>query len=281
MQLTRTDDIGRNPLYLAAQFGILKLVELFVNTEGSEINESGEKGKTPLHIACFNGHFDVVKFLIESGADPNIHDELLLWTPIFYAVVHKHYDILKYMIRKENIDLNASDSQGRSPLWIAAMKGYCDVIAILLMGNTDINLCDDSGRTPLYIATQMHQIDAMILLIEEGCDLDIRDSYERPILLLAYKLTPEYDQEVQLLIDSGADQTCIEMERAIDNELEKPNMLYPCNGKVVESIDVNLRVLCWTREDTRLWAGTYEGYILVWDIEVYLFAKNINIRQMS
>ena len=59
------------PLYYAASFGLLSVVQHLVQT-GSAIDLPGGRAlATPLQVAVFRDHLCVVRFLLENGANPN------------------------------------------------------------------------------------------------------------------------------------------------------------------------------------------------------------------
>jgi ankyrin repeat protein len=49
--------IFRSPLYLAAQYGSVKLVEKLMATAAVNIDQADHDGWTPLFVAAYNGHF--------------------------------------------------------------------------------------------------------------------------------------------------------------------------------------------------------------------------------
>jgi len=60
---------GATPLYIAAQRGHLKVVQLLVQA-GVEIDKATTDTRTtPLQIATHNCHVEVARLLIDSGAD--------------------------------------------------------------------------------------------------------------------------------------------------------------------------------------------------------------------
>ena len=62
---------GATPLFIASQNGYDKVVQILAHIEGVDINKTWN-GATPLFQASQNGHDKVVKTLLEAGADPTI-----------------------------------------------------------------------------------------------------------------------------------------------------------------------------------------------------------------
>lgn len=59
-RLTLIDEF-RCPLYLAAQYGSVKLVEKLIATGAANIDQPDNDGWTPLFVACYNGHYGILK----------------------------------------------------------------------------------------------------------------------------------------------------------------------------------------------------------------------------
>lgn len=94
---------------------------------------------TLLGIAANNGAKQTVISLMQNGANPkirNIHGE----TPIFLAVGRERIEIVKYIVEHSSIDLNIPDSQGRTPLHIAALVGNHTIGEYLISKGANPNI---------------------------------------------------------------------------------------------------------------------------------------------
>lgn len=100
--------------------------------------------------------------------------------------------------------------EGLSPLEHAITKGYIHSVKYLIENGADLARQNESGRTPLMCASGLNpgSIDSVRLLIEES-DIDCQDDIGRTALMHACqkfddKIKIEADEEIRLLIDSGA-----------------------------------------------------------------------------
>ncbi|PNX94152.1 potassium channel SKOR-like protein, partial [Trifolium pratense] len=81
---------------------------------------------------------------------------------------------LKSLIRA-GADPKKTDYDGRSPLHLAACRGYEDITLFLIQEGVDINIKDNFGNTPLLEAVKSGHDRIAALLVKEGASLKIDD----------------------------------------------------------------------------------------------------------
>ncbi|MFQ6629145.1 hypothetical protein Gotur_007188 [Gossypium turneri] len=94
-----------------------------------------------LNCAAYNGDLHRLKRLIGAGADPN-----------------------------------KTDYDGRSPLHIAASRGYEDITGFLIEQKVDLNISDKFGNTPLLEAIKHGHDQVTYLLVQAGALLAMDDA---------------------------------------------------------------------------------------------------------
>ncbi|XP_078159636.1 potassium channel KOR1-like isoform X1 [Carex rostrata] len=107
---------------------------------------------------------------------------------------------LKSLIRA-GADPKKTDYDGRSPLHLAAMKGYEDIVSFLISEGVDVNLTDKFGNTPLLEAVKEAHDRVSSLLFSKGAILNLKDAGSQLCTAVARGET----DFVRRLISYGAD----------------------------------------------------------------------------
>ncbi|XP_066532721.1 ankyrin repeat domain-containing protein 6b isoform X2 [Hoplias malabaricus] len=91
---------------------------------------------------------------------------------------------------------------GRTPLHLAAYKGYIEVVRILLKAGCDLDIQDDGDQTALHRAAVVGNSDVISALIQEGCALDRQDKDGNTAL---HEVSWHgFSQSVKILVKAGA-----------------------------------------------------------------------------
>ncbi|KAF2545542.1 hypothetical protein F2Q70_00024098 [Brassica cretica] len=96
---------------------------------------------------------------------------LKLNSAAFYGDLYQ----LKSLIRA-GADPNKTDYDGRSPLHLAASRGYEDITLYLIQESVDVNIKDKLGNTPLLEAIKNGNDRVATLLVKEGATLSIENA---------------------------------------------------------------------------------------------------------
>jgi ankyrin repeat domain-containing protein 50 len=113
------------------------------------------------------------------------------------------YDLLLRLFKGKAVNTNATDEDGRTPLWWAAWNGHEAVVELLLdSSKVDADSKDSGGRTPLsWAAENGHQPVVKLLLDSDKVDSDSKDSDGRTPLSWAAR--NRHLAVIKLLLDSG------------------------------------------------------------------------------
>ena len=193
------------PLALAASGGYVSIIKLLL-AHGAEINSrTGSKlGISPLMLAAMNGHTASVKLLLDMGSDINAQIETNRNTALTLACFQGRHEVVSLLLdRKANVEHRAKT--GLTPLMEAASGGFVDVGRVLLDKGADVNAppVPSSRDTALTIAADKGHCRFVELLLSRGAQVDVRNKKGNSSLWLA--ANGGHLDVVQLLHSAGAD----------------------------------------------------------------------------
>lgn len=118
----------------------------------------------------------------------------------------------------------------------ASLNGQYDVVMNLLSEDVNVNATDPVGRTPLMYAAYNGHLEIAKALIDKGATVDMKDLYGRTALMFAS--TGPYTETVQLLLDHHADPNMTDTEEhftalmyaAAEGQLEVVKLLLDNNA---------------------------------------------------
>uniref|UniRef100_A0ABD2XBK6 Uncharacterized protein n=1 Tax=Trichogramma kaykai TaxID=54128 RepID=A0ABD2XBK6_9HYME len=176
-----------------------------------QINARDKKGQTPLHYAVYKGNVQIVISLLEIGADANVADtEGLTPLHIIYDSLLAHCILRISSENEQQMQVNARDKLGRTPLHYAVFTYRRDYVTMLLTKGADPNSADAEGVTPLHIICQKKYDDGMTKFFFEICKeenqtvrVDVRDMLGRtPMQWAVAQFSPSV---VDILLAHGAE----------------------------------------------------------------------------
>ncbi|XP_065336836.1 putative ankyrin repeat protein RF_0381 [Cloeon dipterum] len=178
--------------------------------EDVRVNTCDNRGRTPLHLAAESGNVDLVKLLIENDADLTltniqgknalhfaIKDEKVLRlmnekngslvkqrlkdgnTSLHLALESNNVGddgIIRWILEQGNIDLNAKNDFGDTPLILACKRMKWSVSEMLLTRNVEVNVSNKKGKTAMHYAAKKGNLSLVKLMQGKGADFTLTDN---------------------------------------------------------------------------------------------------------
>ncbi|XP_051520544.1 histone-lysine N-methyltransferase EHMT2-like isoform X3 [Myxocyprinus asiaticus] len=254
----------RSALHAAAQRGLLEICYLLVQA-GAKVDTQDKMLRTPLLEAIVNNHVDVVKYLIQSGAcvyhvedgSTGLHHAaklgnlevvtLLLstgqvdlnaqdsggWTPVIWAAEHRHIDVIRALLNR-GADVTIRDKEMNVCLHWASFAGSAEIAELVLNAGCPLSSVNLHGDTPLHIAAREGYIDCVTLFLSRGADIDIMNKEGDTPLSLARSDTPAWVAlQINRKLRRGISNRVVRTERIICSDVAQgyENIPIPCvNG---------------------------------------------------
>ncbi|KAL6171520.1 hypothetical protein ACJQWK_02534 [Exserohilum turcicum] len=198
--LERRDSEGQTLLYLAAEFGHQRMVELLLD-KGTDINIQGGIYGNALQAASARGHETLVKLLLDKGADVNAqggeYDNALQ-----AASAAGHQSIVQLLL-DNGADVNKQGGLYSDALYAAAAENHTAIVELLLNNGADASRHDSQRKSVLHYAT--NSVDCNISLIEfllsRGAPANTTDINN--MTPLHYCVKHGHKSTIGLLLDNG------------------------------------------------------------------------------
>lgn len=176
---------GLTALHLAALTGSQRMTKFFLD-HGANSNFRSESGETPLHLAVkLSAYGPKWPGIVDFWNEPNNRVESILDYVGFNTdededefsssrewILETRLAIIDLLLERPEIDVNAQDNFGISPLHIAAQKDYTfeSVAEKLIKKGASISLCTNKNKTPLHFAVASRNGDFVSRLLDLGAD---------------------------------------------------------------------------------------------------------------
>ncbi|KIL68088.1 hypothetical protein M378DRAFT_931219 [Amanita muscaria Koide BX008] len=159
--------------------------------------DAAPKRYTSLAWAAVLGHEETFEFLLgvghdddESSKDSENNTILVLLADTkppppdpYIAPCMQQHDMAGAILRMARLYIDRyprildwSNTQGRTALHLASLKGNEELARMFCDFGADVNLADNSGNTPLHYASSWGHVAIVQLLIERGCQYSVKNN---------------------------------------------------------------------------------------------------------
>lgn len=156
IEIQRSDEAGRTPLYNAIQVGHIPMVEMFLGCpEVGAVTQNPIK-TSPLGIAIACRNVAVVQRLLEPHVIPLRELAIVMGPALEYAIEHSNREIVAVLLDHPRVKARVTRLDAEHKFLNLAMKSCNLATADFLMNDSRISnrLRDQRGRTALHLAIE-------------------------------------------------------------------------------------------------------------------------------
>ncbi|XP_069670554.1 uncharacterized protein [Periplaneta americana] len=258
-------------LHIASSAGQTKLVEFFLEAEETE----GFLKKRALVGDDNQLHLDTEKTSVYTTTKERLEmRDSDHRTPLFWAAVKGRLETVKMLVDK-GANVNTDDAWKQTPLYYAISGCHVEVVKFLIENGANVKVCDKDGDSVTFTALLSGNLDILRLLIDKDADVDACNKLSKTLIFTAVERGNE--DIVRLLIGKGANVNACNMygESPVFAAVEEGNV------DIVELLldnnaDINA---CNNYGESPLFTAVEEGYV---DIVRLLVDKgaDVNARNM-
>ncbi|XP_075042642.1 histone-lysine N-methyltransferase EHMT2 isoform X2 [Mixophyes fleayi] len=197
-----------------------------------------EDGSTCLHHAAKSGNLEMLNFLLSTGqVNVNAQDNGG-WTPIIWAAEHKHIDVIRMLLMRGS-DVTLEDNEKNICLHWASFTGSTEIAEVLLNAQCDLHAVNFHGDTPLHIAAREGFSNCVNLFLSRGADTEVRNNEgDMPCDLTLEHTDVWYALQLNRKIRQGILNRAVRTERIISKDIAHgyERISIPCVNGVDEEL---------------------------------------------
>eukprot|EP00501_MAST-03F_sp_TOSAG23-6_P001800 GSMAST32.ASY1.ANO1.1878.1 assembled CDS len=197
-------DSQQENIFVQARLGNLKAVDAllagFNTSKIYDVQSMDPNGNTVLLIAAQWGWKKIVRKMLRVGMEINhVNDR---GESAVQLAIRFHGLTLALLAR--GIKVNEKNTNGQTPLHLAALKKREKVVRCLLDRGANVNAFDEEHNTPLHYAASVGADKVVLMIVESGADLSLQDALDHTPWRVA--LLNEHEETAMILqmIDVGA-----------------------------------------------------------------------------
>jgi len=151
-------------IHEACAVGLLRHVQMMVESKKEVLYELSSHGLTALGIAVYFNHEEIVRYLLSQGADPNICSQNDYQVFPLHTASSENNDTISKLLLDAGAEVNVQQQGGYTPLHFAAAHGNIDLIIALLELGADVNAKTSQNETAADFAIKKghHEIASIL-----------------------------------------------------------------------------------------------------------------------
>ena len=185
----------------------------------------------PLHMACEYGFSSIVDLLLATGCIEIDETNTEGKTALHFAAENGHSAVIQSLLSHNPVVNLAIPGDLETPLHLASKYGHVEAARLLLSHGADPNLKTRSGRTALHFVGFGGSCAVAKALLDEKADINMPDDEKESVLHIA--IGNGHEKRFKFLLDHGDVQGNIEHSA-------RPDSPHEINGLRPSKLDLNV-----------------------------------------
>lgn len=174
---------GENLLFAAGKLGQANLLEVLLEEKRVNPNQMDSNGETLLSVVARTGLRQTIIVLLAWGANPNLANSNGE-TPLFIVAREGQLEVVQILLQaKANLN-QLSEDQKTKLLMTAVHRNNLGFVQFFIERGANPNLQDSNGQTPLFVAAKNRRLDMTQVLLEQGADLNLLSEADKVELFI-------------------------------------------------------------------------------------------------
>nr|XP_043616990.1 receptor-interacting serine/threonine-protein kinase 4-like [Erigeron canadensis] len=167
-------------LHIVSKIGDVNYVKDILEKQPSLISCHNSEGETPVYVAAREGHFDVLQIMFDHLKRNKENIESLLIRPedkhnaLHIAIQNHHAPVVFFLLKEVPQLANHENVLKESPLYLAAERGYFEIVKLILNKSKGKSFTGPNGKTALHAAAISNSAECVKYLLHGRLDLLIQ-----------------------------------------------------------------------------------------------------------
>ena len=167
------------PVWSLASLGMEELVAHVITNRGDEVwHLDPENSNTALHCAVLSNKSKIVQMLLDARMPPDAKNDYLR-TPLHLAALEGYIEIMRLLLNNDGVEedgVNSKDRWGSPPIALAYKTGHYECCLLLIEAGATIPSSKQSETQSLFfLAIELGRLDAVVKLINMGADVQAKN----------------------------------------------------------------------------------------------------------
>ena len=167
------------PIWSLASLAMEELIARAIANRGGEIwHLDPENNNTALHCAVLSNNTKIAQMLLDVRMSPDAKNDYLR-TPLHLAALKGYIEIMRLLLNNDGIEgngVNSKDKWGSRPIELAYSIGHFECCLLLIGAGATIPSSMQSGKQSLFfLAIEFGHLDAVIKLVDMGADVQAKN----------------------------------------------------------------------------------------------------------